>query len=283
MSDNPKAEEFWLRELSEFPRSDGIPPLILQTFPTATLPASLQRSVDRMKELNPGWEHRLFDENACERLIADQYGDRVLEIYRSINPDYGPARADLFRYLAVYALGGVYLDIKSYISVPIDQLIHSDDRFVTAHWDNAPTGKHPGFGQHIDLKDFPQGELQQWHVIAARGHPFLRAVVAKVLSRVLSYRPWREGVGRPGVLRITGPIAYTQAIAPLLDQHPHRLIADPETAGLHYSLVGDYDHKAVFKRHYATLTTPIVALPSWAWMPARLYGWLKERRAAAAG
>lgn len=273
-----KREIYWMSALPEIQQNYRIPKIIHQTFGTAVLPPNLQENIDNLKSMNPDWEHRLYDDAACERLIGDVYGAKVLELYRRIDPDYGAARADLFRYLAVYAVGGVYLDIKSYFDRPISDVIGEDDAFIVAHWDNGADGAHPGFGLHPDVAHWPRGEIQQWHVISSAGHPFLRSVIAQVLGNIESYLPWRLGVGHIGVLRLTGPIVYTLAIEPLLDKYPHRFVDDTNEIGLQYSIGGNYSHTTVFKKHYKFHTKPVTKLPFWAWPPAYLYSYLKKRQ-----
>ena len=95
-------------------------------------------------------------------------------------------------------------------------------------------------------------------MIARAGHPFLKSVIDRVLANIRSYTPWRLGVGAPGVLRTTGPIAYTLAIAPIRNHHPHRLIRDETTIGLHFSLGGGYIHRQHFPGHYSTLISPLI-------------------------
>jgi len=270
-------EAFWLSALPEFDSTGRIPRIIHQIFPALPLPPPLQRNVDALKDANPGWEHRLCDENGCQAFIREHYGEQVLELYRRINPEYGAARGDLARYLIVYAVGGVYLDIKSYFDRPIGSVIAEEDAYILAQWDNGPDGAHPGFGLHPDLDRFAGGELQQWHVIAEPAHPFLRAVVAKVLGNIETYRPWRHGVGRPGVLRVTGPIAYTQAILPILDRHPHRIFANSGEIGLRYSIDDGYRHSAAFPSHYSLHTTPVARVPFWATPLAALFGYIKSK------
>lgn len=115
-----------------------IPRIIHQTYPTLAMPEVLRANIDRLKALNPDWEHRFYDDAAIERFIAAEYGSAMLSLYRTINPAYGAARADLFRYLAVYRLGGVYLDIKSRFRGPIDGYIDRGDQFVVSQWSNGP-------------------------------------------------------------------------------------------------------------------------------------------------
>ena len=105
----------------------------------AVLPAVLRRNVDDLKAMNAAWEHRLYDDGAAERFIRDHYGSTMLDLFRSIDPAYGAARADLLRYLLVYRLGGVYLDLKSRFTTSIDQVIdRSNDRFIVSQWSNGP-------------------------------------------------------------------------------------------------------------------------------------------------
>jgi hypothetical protein len=84
-----------------------------------------------------------------------------------------------------------------------------------------------------------------------------------VLHNIEVYNPILHDTGRKGVLRMTGPIAYTQAITPLLHANPHRLVDGQEDLGFNYSIFGapgDRAHKAIFKYHYAELNDSITEL-----------------------
>jgi inositol phosphorylceramide mannosyltransferase catalytic subunit len=236
----------------------AIPRRLHQIYLSGEPPAPLRANVDALRLLNLNWEHRLYDAAAAESFIADEYGPAILQRYLAIAPGYGAARADLFRYLLIYRMGGVYLDIKSGADQPFDAVLRPDDVFIIAQWDNTPGGTHYNTALHPELHGVPGGEFQQWHVIAAPGHPFLRAVIERVLYAIETYNPYRDGVGL-NVLRVTGPIPYTLAIAPLLSRHPHRRIATERAIGLHYSTLSDDDaHKRHFRGHYSRRRTPIV-------------------------
>lgn len=274
------------RTVPEFALGNTIPHVLHQTYPTRQLPDPLRDNVDRLVSMNPGWEHRLYDDAAIEAFIRTEYGDAVLSAYRRINPDYGAARADFFRYLVIYREGGVYLDIKSRFVRPIDEVLSGNEAFVLAQWQNADGAAHSRFGVHRDVEHVPGGEFQQWHVIAVPGHPFLRAVIERVMENIRIYRPWRHGVGRIGTLRVTGPIAYTLAIEPIRDAYPHRFITSQGEIGLEYSLGSEYRHGEIFKRHYSTLDAPVVRMtgPLRLLLPLfraayRLRGWYRARRA----
>jgi hypothetical protein len=251
----------WAGALPLFPEGDRIPRIIHQTFPVRTLPPALRRIVDELRGRNPGWEHRLYDDGDMAEFIGHAYGQAVLELFGRLDPAYGAARADLFRYLLMYRMGGLYLDIKSGSHVPLDAVLRPGDRFLLSHWSDRDGAARRQWGSHRELAALPGGEFEQWYIACAPGHPFLRAVILRVLRNIECYDPFRHGVARKGVLRLSGPIAYSLAIVPLLDRLPHRRWANHGEDGLVYTMVDPADdmaHEAFFAAHYSRLTRPIV-------------------------
>jgi hypothetical protein len=241
----------------------SIPRIIHQVYVSRNLPPILQANVEKIRELNPEWEYRFYDDDDMVAFIDSVYGKRVLAYYNRINRKYGASRADLFRYLLTFKVGGIYLDIKASLTRPLDPVLRSDDVYLLSRWRNAAGELYEGWGMHNRLKNIGGNEFQQWHIIAAPGHPFLRAVIEKVLRNIDDYNPVLHGTGKAGVLRVTGPIAYTQSIAPLLHQHRHRLVDAHDELGLIYSIFGADNkraHKSVFAFHYTALNEPVTSL-----------------------
>jgi hypothetical protein len=240
-----------------------IPKIIHQVFFPGPPPPVILDNVRKIRALNPGWDYRLYDEADMAEFIRTNYGPEVLASYHRINRKYGAARADFFRYLLMYKLGGVYLDVKSSLGRPLEEVLRNDDVYLLSRWRNAEGEAFEGWGRHDQLKQIGGNEFQQWHIIAVPGHPYLQAVIQKVLHNIEVYNPILHDTGRKGVLRMTGPIAYTQAITPLLHLHPHRLVDGQEDLGFKYSIFGapgDRAHKAIFKYHYAELNDSITDL-----------------------
>jgi len=258
-----------------------IPRILHQVFVGGKLTGELQENVNRLKARNPGWEHRLYDDERAEKLIKDVYGDDMLAIYEKISPEYLAARVDLLCNLIIYDAGGVYLDIKSTFEQPLDNVIRDDDAYILAQWHNSPGEQKEGWGLHRDLAHVPGGEYMKHFIIAEPYHPFSAAVIQKIVANVRNYRPW-SAVGRTGTLRTTGPIAYTLGIHPILDQHPHRFATEEELSAI-YSIGGDYDHYAVFKKHYTTQSSPVVSLSRTGTMLSRVFVGLRIMKHAVAG
>ena len=248
-------------DLPNFEMGNRIPKVIHQIFLSNycdALPIEIQENIRKIKQLNRDWKHFLYYEADVEAIILKHYGLEVFQVYQSINFSYGAARADFFRYLLMYAEGGVYLDIKSSVTRPLDDVIASDDLYILSKWDN----QHPDWGVHRELESFGHGEYQQWHIIAVAGHPFLRGVIERVINNIQQYNIFNEGVGRRAVLRITGPVAYTLGIESVKSLHPFREIDIVQDFGFEYNiyeaLAQNENHKHLFGKHYSKLRTPIV-------------------------
>lgn len=243
-----------------------IPKVIYQTTSSRRqLPTPFVENLERMRRINPNWSIEVFDDRDCVEFVRFAYGAEMLRTYELINPRYGAARADLFRYLLLYRQGGVYLDIKSTVTCGLNKVLLSSDHYLLSHWANAAGSPFEGWGIHAETP-YP-GEFQQWHVVAAPTHPLLERVIVAVQRNIHSYDPGRDGTGKRAVLRMTGPIAYTQAIKPLLDRIRPRLV-DIAALGFRYSFLdpdnsefqrtGRMVHEALMPTHYRGLTEPLV-------------------------
>jgi mannosyltransferase OCH1-like enzyme len=236
----------------------GIPKIIHQTSSARELPALVHQRIAELKALNPDWEYRYYTDELVADFIQTHF-PQYFPAYQSINPKYGAARADLFRYLLMYREGGVYLDIKSTFTRPLDEVLSPSDTYLLSHWTNGPGSEHKLWGTYDEIAN-PRGEFRQCFIICAPGHPFLAAVIGRVVLNIENYEVARDGVGKQ-LLHITGPVAYTLAIMPLLDLYAHRLVEGEAELGFVYNFCDSANgtkHKQLFHYHYSLLDEPIV-------------------------
>jgi hypothetical protein len=248
--------------LAALPEGETIPRILHQTYRTGELPPEIQSNIDSLKSMNPEYEYRFYDDAEMLEFIKSNYDAEIVDSFNRINPKYGAARADLFRYLLIYKCGGVYLDVKSSLRRPLREILKPADRYLLTHWKNAEGERHAGWGIHDELKSIDGGEFQQWHIVAAAGHPFLKAVIDRVLQNIDRYNPLVHGVGQDAVWKVTGPIAYSLAIAPLLRLHPHRIAENNTALGFEYSIyqgASTISHRALFSGHYSHLTESLIS------------------------
>jgi hypothetical protein len=211
-----------------------IPEVIYQTFPATQLPPALEALADQTRRANPTWRYEYYDDDRVEEFVRRVYGLTMLKRYLRIDPRYGAARADLFRYLLIYHYGGLYLDSKSLASAALSDGVRADDDLLLGRWSNGPGDEHAGFGMHKDIAEVSGGEFQQWWLAAAPGSAPMGHVVEQVCRNLDTYNPWRSNVGRPGVLRVTGPIAFTRAMVTATDHNRHRVVDAQRDLGLMY-------------------------------------------------
>jgi len=219
------------------------------------LDPAFSENITRTASLNPGWHVHVWDEATRFQFISDHYGWDVLKIYLMIGNEYGAAKADFFRYLLIYKLGGVYLDLKSSMSQPLDTIIHPRDEYLISQWNMSGSGRHAGWGLGASIAYVTGGEYQQWFLIARPGHPYLRRVILLVMTKILTYRPDVHGVGAVTTFNITGPHAYTKAIHAVREDFTHRVF-DAESAGLIYSTIEN--HRERSSSTYRQARTPLV-------------------------
>lgn len=239
-----------------------IPKKIFQTARSYdALPAEIKENIARLRGLNSDWEYSFFDDDALKKYLRDHLKNHEWAAVEKLNPRYGVVLADIFRYLVIYNEGGVYLDVKVAAERPLEEAIDLESDFLISQWRNRLGEQYQGYGLHPELAEMPGGEFQQWIVVAAPRHPFLRAVIQRVLQNITTYTPGRFGSGYLGVLRVSGPIAYTQAIIPLLDHYPHT-VCDIAARGIRYSLYDDDQtlrmHQSALPGHYTRENEPIV-------------------------
>lgn len=256
---------FDLPALPEIALESSIPKIIHQVVMQGwdAMPSEIIETVEDLRNRNPDWSYRFYDAAAVETFIGDTYGQEVLDIYRRIDPVYFAARADLFRYLVSYAVGGAYFDVKSTALKPLSDVVEPDDINIISQWpelaDVPPEAAGTMSAAHPELAHVPGYEYTIWYILTVPGHPFLEAVIQRVLRNVLCYDPFKHGVGRYAVLRLTGPIAYSLAVHPLRESTPHRLAHPSNDLNFEVSVYGDHaQHRNTMGVHYSQLTRPLV-------------------------
>ena len=90
----------------------------------------IQQSWHQMRKLLGDWSIKIFTDKECSKFIKDNFENNIYAAYERINPCYGAAKADLFRYCVIYKLGGIYIDIKSRIDAKPNEFISPTDELI---------------------------------------------------------------------------------------------------------------------------------------------------------
>ncbi|MDB6078083.1 MAG: Mannosyltransferase [Akkermansiaceae bacterium] len=198
-----------------------------------TLEPKLRYCMNVMQEFHPGWEFLFFSDGDC-RAFVEQYCPEYLALY-----DWYPRpvlKADLFRLLAVYHLGGFYLDTDFLVTRPFDPLCEENavfpyEQVVSEHefdirypyWLRTNEERHTlgnyGFG-------------------AAAGHAFLKALLDELVVRTETFEA--ENCNDLDILHSTGPDAVTSVYYRHPGKWPDLLLLDATYMGL-----GNYGYHLV--------------------------------------
>ena len=162
-----------------------IPKIIYRTWLNSTLPEPFNTAWQFTQTHNPTFAQMLFTDQDMDLFMEKHhqlhpvFGESAYKAFYAINPVYGTARADLFRYLLLYEYGGIYLDAKS-AARNISKVIHQKDEFVTSHW---PLHSIVRFWSFLHLQRF-HGEYQQWWLASTAQHPTMKAIINKIVSNI---------------------------------------------------------------------------------------------------
>lgn len=129
---------------------------------------------------NPGFVHELFNDDTAHTMVRYLYQQipEIIEVYESL-PEV-ILRMDFFRYLVLFAKGGVYADIDTYPLQPIPnwtpENVSPNEIGMTIAVDadsNSP-----------DWKQESARRLQfgQFVIQSKPGHPILREIIAQIVE-----------------------------------------------------------------------------------------------------
>ena len=214
-----------------------------------------------MESQNPDYTFCYYDDAQMLKWVQDNCDLEVHKAFNSINKKYGVIKADLFRYLIMHKVGGIYLDIKSNCLVPFDELISANDKFITSHWLNVDGTINSYFGNHKSFITSRLVEFQQWFLISEPKHYIMNDVVSAVLENLRKKQSlFNAKFGRVGVLETSGPIVFTKVLSKFEPGTDFSLI-NSKADGLVYSIYDDASfgsHHKLFPEHYSKLFEPIL-------------------------
>ena len=144
---------------------DAIAKIIHQTWKTDVVPEAWRGYVESWKTMHPGWEHRVWTDEANRAFVAEHYPD-LLATFDAY--PYAIQRADAIRYCLLHHYGGVYVDMDIECLRPIDELI--DGRGFLAVLE--PPGQASWLGRNRVVSNA--------FMASSPGHPFAAATVGKM-------------------------------------------------------------------------------------------------------
>jgi mannosyltransferase OCH1-like enzyme len=204
--------------------NSGIPRRIIQTSKSFDLPLLSKAAVANVRLLNPDFEYLFFDNMQVEEFIDSHFPE-----YRSVFDAFRVPiqRYDFFRYLAVYHLGGFYLDLDVFLASSLSDLL---DFGCVFPFEELTTNcfLRREYGMDWEIGNYAFG--------AAAGHPFLHAIIENCV-RTQKDPHWVQPMIRsiPRIFRgeyyvfyTTGPGLVTRTLAEYPDAATQVKVLFPE-------------------------------------------------------
>lgn len=229
--------------------SKPFPKFIWQTWKvpleSSQFPARYKRFQETWQENNPNYRHFLLADEECELMIQSLYATvpDVAKAYKIMPKSI--LKADFFRYLILFARGGVYSDIDTANLKPIDEWVSNAPEI--SHKPNV-AGLVVGIEADPDRPDWKEWyarriQFCQWTIQLKRGHPMLRELIAKITELTLD----RESSGQldkimgkdsgGDIMDWTGPGIFTDMVF----EYMNNILQSPEAFVTHnYEVLVDW-------------------------------------------
>jgi mannosyltransferase OCH1-like enzyme len=162
-----------------------IPKNIYQSWYTTSLHPIVQKQINNIKEMNPDYFHKIYTDDEINSFVNDNFPGEIADCYNKINIIV--SKVDFWRYLILYKLGGVYLDMDSSINIPLSELIKDDDNAIITAEKN-------------------ENMFVQWALIFNKEHPILKKTIELIVENI-KFNKYPNDIHRT-----TGPSVFSQAI-----------------------------------------------------------------------
>jgi alpha 1,6-mannosyltransferase len=188
-------------------RSVTIPSIIIQTGKNINATGRLSES---FKQLNPNHTYMFFDDKQAEEFVRQHMPPDVIQAYEIMPVPV--LKADYFRYIAIYVLGGVYSDIDTKCLRPIDKWTdhHSNVGFIV-----GVEAEGPIWETHVARPL----QLCQWTFASMPKHPILKRMIDNIAKQTDKFMHGKFNLD--SVMDWTGPGLWTDTIFDYINETYH--------------------------------------------------------------
>ena len=185
-----------------------IPKIIHQTAKNSDIPPKWKLYQEKVQSLHPEWEYRLWTDEDNLLFVQTEFPE-FLDIFRSLPKNI--MRADVIRYLIMFKIGGLYLDLDYEMLKPFD---------LTNYQLVLPYNRSIQFGDSYN-------GIGNCFFASSPGHPFWKIVIDDLHANP----PIGENID---VEDSTGPAYLTRIFNRTIENHfdiftPERKLFHPPT------------------------------------------------------
>lgn len=186
----------------------SIPRRILQTQRDPAIQQALRQG---WRDQHPDYEYLFFDDAQCRDLMVTHAPDFVATYDALPLP---VQKADLFRYAAVHALGGLYVDVDTICRAPLHSYVDLDTDALVVCPEMLPADWPQGWAGYVQRFCVPH-QIGQWAFCAPAGHPALALLLERIrffVSRLGPSELLAASQHAFFTLELTGPRVFTHVM-----------------------------------------------------------------------
>ena len=220
-----------------------IPPHVYQTWETNLFGKTHLKEIQYFRSINSDLNFTLFTQALRQSYMQEFWGNHP--IYRIFQQtQFGPMRADIFRYCILFERGGFYFDISKGCSVPLSTMYPSDaDGLIS--FESNDCVLLPNFRASTQLA-YPDKLVLHWGMGFAPAHPIL----GRMIENICEYYPYFKNKvfdsPKSAILRYTGPGMFTKSVREVFDD---AIIMNVSQAGIDFNGKGIFALKGSWVRY----------------------------------
>ncbi len=163
----------------------AIPKIIHQTWKDSNVPSKWKNYQKKVQDIYPDWEYRLWTDEDCFKFVEKEFPE-FNDIFKNFNLHI--MRVDVVRYLIMYKIGGMYLDLDYEFLKKYD---FEDKKIV------LPKNRSKSYGDEID-------GLGNSIFASEPGHQFWKDTIFDLTNNTPVIKDYTE------VIESTGPLFLTR-------------------------------------------------------------------------
>lgn len=211
-----------LLKLVPYDRSLEFPKQIWQTWKVGrdddAFPGLFHSMSETWLSRNPDFRYLLLSDAECLQMVMDVFKlvPQVVEAYTKMPRSI--LKADFFRYLILYAMGGVYSDIDTVCLKPISQWSSANKKLAGQPLDVGMVIGIEADPDRPDWHDWYARRVQfcQWTIQLKPGHPAMAELIARIteatIAKINDGSINDEDEHNRGVMAWTGPAIWTDTM-----------------------------------------------------------------------
>lgn len=242
--------------ISQFPKA------IYQTAPHIG-PDTPKTLTESWKRMNPHYYYEIFDDESALRFVSELYNKSrpdLVRVFRDVHQKV--ITADLFRYILMFELGGIYTDVDTECLRSIDTWGVPHNATINLVVGLETNELDPGiFGDDMvaDFGFVHRLQFLQWTLMAKPRHSVMETAINQIVDGIIhKARSQQKAIKsvrftHAEILNLSGPGLYTRIVKAYIQDETQRRVLDAEMAST------SYEH----------VLADVMILPVNAWAPAQ--------------